>query len=315
VPRFLPYDDVVADTASGLMWPRDAALSVFPLSWGEALEFVGEANAEGTLGFHDWRLPNRRELLSLLCYDRINPALPAAHPFANVFPGYYWTSTTCCRLPTQAWYIHLGGARVYKGMKHGACMVWPVRSAAGDEVRVLQTGQRRCYDICGATVACGPDGQDGALQIGRKPAMPRFEAQGAAVFDRQTGLHWQRQADGGGQPVDWAGAFAQVAALNRKRLAGWDDWRLPTIAELERLTDMGRHSPALPAGHPFGGAEAFYWSSTTSAYETRYAWALYLQDGALGVGFKPLPEFFVWAVRGTAADRGCMAAPVDEDEP
>jgi len=296
------------------MWARDAALSVFPLSWGEALEFVGEANAAGTLGYRDWRLPNRRELFSLICHDRINPALPEAHPFANVFPGYYWTSTTCCRLPTQAWYIHLGGARVFKGMKHGAYMVWPVRTAAGGEAKVTQTGQRRCYDAHGAAVACGPDGQDGALRIGRKLVAPRFEVADSAVLDRQTGLHWQRQADGGGQPVDWAGAFKTVAALNRRRPNGWNDWRLPSIAELESLIDLGRHSPALTSGHPFRGLEAFYWSSTTSAYETRYAWTLYLQDGALGVGFKPRAEFFVWAVRGAPAEAR-VAVPGDEDQP
>jgi hypothetical protein len=30
---------------------------------------------------------------------------------------------SCARLPNQAWYIHLGGARVFKGMKHGSYMV------------------------------------------------------------------------------------------------------------------------------------------------------------------------------------------------
>lgn len=37
---------------------------------------------------------------------------------------------------------------------------------------------------------------------------------------------------------------------------------------------------------------SYYWSSTTSMYESRYAWVLYMRDGAVGVGFKPLSEFF-----------------------
>jgi hypothetical protein len=47
----------------------------------------------------------------------------------------------------------------------------------------------------------------------------------------------------------------------------------------------------------FINVQNFYWSSTTSMYETRYAWALYMRDGAVGVGFKSLSEFYLWPVR------------------
>ena len=57
----------------------------------------------------------------------INPSLPTGAPFENVFAGYYWTATTCSRFKNQAWYIHLGGGRIYRGMKYGSYMVWPVR--------------------------------------------------------------------------------------------------------------------------------------------------------------------------------------------
>jgi len=64
------------------------------------------------------------------------------HPFTNIFTGYYWTSSSCARLPNQAWYIHLGGARVFKGMKYGSYMVWPVRIAENhNNSQVFQTGQ------------------------------------------------------------------------------------------------------------------------------------------------------------------------------
>ena len=41
----------------------------------------------------DWRLPNLREMQSLMDYGQYAPALPAGHPFFNV-ESLYWTSTT-----------------------------------------------------------------------------------------------------------------------------------------------------------------------------------------------------------------------------
>ena len=92
----------------------------------------------------------------------------------------------------------------------------------------------------------------------------------------------------------WRQALAAVAELNHEgtRII----WRLPTINELEALVDCSAHSPALPAGHPFTDVQDIYWSSTTSLFELDWAWALYLQKGATGVGQKRFARFSVWAV-------------------
>ena len=76
-----------------------------------------------------------------------------------------------------------------------------------------------------------------------------------------------------------------------------EPWRLPNINELESLVDCGTHSLALPDGHPFNEVGDVYWSSTTSLYEPDWAWALYLDKGAVGVGQKTYARFRVWAVR------------------
>jgi hypothetical protein len=99
------------------------------------------------------------------------------------------------------------------------------------------------------------------------------------------------------RPVSWQKALAAIDALNAQNVGGHADWRLPNIRELESLVDLNRHSPALPAGHPIEDIAEGYWSATTSAYERQYAWVLYPRDGAVGVGYKRLPEFCVWAVR------------------
>ncbi|MFZ7126433.1 MAG: DUF1566 domain-containing protein, partial [Desulfobacterales bacterium] len=295
--RFEQESDTVTDRTTGLMWTRNAAVFDLPMTWTETLEAIRGANAGGWGGFQDWRLPNRRELFSLVSHRSINPCLPPHHPFDSVFPGYYWTSTTCSRLPDEAWTLHMGGARIHRGMKYASYLAWPVRSA-GIGAGVWQTGQLACYDDCGGEIPCMGTGQDGDTKGGRAWDESRFSVRADTVLDRLTRLEWIRHADAAGGPVDWETAFRVVDTLNRDRISGKGDWRLPSVRELESLTDMSAHSPALPPFHPFLDVRPHYWSSTTSRYETRYSWALYLEDGGVGVGFKPLADFFVWAVRG-----------------
>jgi hypothetical protein len=94
--------------------------------------------------------------------------------------------------------------------------------------------------------------------------------------------------------VVWRDALAAVAELNRE--GAGSPWRLPTINELETLVDCAVHSPALPSGHAFTDVQDIYWSSTTSLFEPDWAWALYLEKGATGVGQKCFAHFSVWAV-------------------
>jgi hypothetical protein len=299
--RFRIADKTVIDTQSGLMWTRDGALFEFPLSWEEALEAIKALNRQHLYGFNDWKLPNRRELFSLISHSRINPCLPADHPFTNIFSGYYWTSTTCVRLPSQAWYIHLGGGRVFKGMKHGSYMVWPVRIAdAAGTRQVHQTGQTICYDAKGEIVSCRATGQDGEWQSGETHRRDRFVAEKSVVLDKATGLRWLQNGNLPEEVMDWPTAFDRIDDMNRKALWGHSNWRVPNIVELESLTDMGRHSPALPVDHLFEQVQNYYWSATTSIYHREYAWVLYMIDGAVGVGHKPLSEFFLWPVSGNS---------------
>ena len=82
-------------------------MAEFPLAWKEALDHIATMNRDKALGFTDWRLPNRRELRSLMSHQTRKPALPEGHPFVNVFSGWYWTSTTAAINTAYAWYIHM----------------------------------------------------------------------------------------------------------------------------------------------------------------------------------------------------------------
>jgi hypothetical protein len=298
-PRFVTQAETVVDRLTDLTWSRRANPAVFPMAWQEALDFIAEMNAAQALGHADWRLPNRRELHSLMDYQTKKPALPAHHPFLDVFLGWYWTSTTAAINPRYAWHIHLEGARMFYGRKDQEALLWPVRGQGNGTLAA--TGQHHAHDTAGRIIAAQGSGQDGELRLGVAWPSPRFRDEGLTVLDRLTNLRWLKEADLTGRPVDWQGALAAVADLNRRRLAGIDCWRLPTINALESLVDCSRHDPALPAESPFLQVREGYWSSTTSFFETAWAWALYLDKGALGVGYKPGKTFHVWAVTEAAA--------------
>ena len=169
-------------------------------------------------------------------------------------------------------------------------MLWPVR---GEGLGVVaRTGQCLCHDTVGKVISCTGSGQDGELRCGALWPEQRFEILHAGVLDRLTRLLWRRSANLTAYPVVWREALAAVAELNHE--AAESTWRLPTINELEALVDCATHSPALPSGHPFADVQDNYWSSTTSLFEPDWAWALYLEKGATGVGQKRFAQFSVW---------------------
>ena len=210
----------------------------------------------------------------------------------NVFPGWYWTSTTAAINTAYAWYIHLEGGRMFYGGKEQFFLLWPVRSEGYGVLPV--TGQRECHDAKGRIIDCAGSGQDGEFRFGFAWPEPRFEVVRDVVIDRLTGLCWLREADLTGRLTTWSEALEAVEKLNRESEGA--EWRLPNINELETLVDCSTHSPALPAGHPFKDVQEAYWSSTTSMFEPDWAWALYLLKGAVGVGQKKGAHFAAWAL-------------------
>ena len=97
-------DGTVTDSATGLMWSQsDSGTGV---NWEEALAWVQAKNAENYLGYSDWRLPNVKELQSIVDYTRspdtsdsaaIDPVFECTgitnEAGESDFP-YFWSSTT-----------------------------------------------------------------------------------------------------------------------------------------------------------------------------------------------------------------------------
>ena len=105
INKFSDNDDgTVTDSATGLMWSQsDSGTGV---NWEEALAWVQAKNAENYLGYSDWRLPNVKELQSIVDYTRspdtsdsaaIDPVFECTgitnEAGESDFP-YFWSSTT-----------------------------------------------------------------------------------------------------------------------------------------------------------------------------------------------------------------------------
>lgn len=282
--------DLVLDRATGLIWTKNSCPSDFPLSWQESLDFVEQMNVEERFGRSDWRMPNRRELRTLIDHSVRKPALTAGHPFKNIFLGWYWTSTTAAIATRYAWYVHLEGGRMFYGNKDGYYWIWPV---SGRSDILARTGAKQCYDQRGLRISCAESRQDGSLVMGVPWPKPRFITLEFGVLDVLTGLTWHTRAICGRENDTWSGALAAVSSYAQETKL---PWRMPTINELESLVDASAHNPALLSEHPFSDVQEAYWSSTTSAFETDWAYVLYLGKGAVGVGYKKNKEFALWPV-------------------
>ena len=145
-PRFTDNGDgTVTDNLTGLIWLKNANCDgaktwANALTWANGL-YDGCGSCGGTnndcdlsdgSSAGDWRLPNVRELFSLIDFSQDNPALPNGHAFDNVQGGqgdFYWSSTTHSWNTNLAWYLSMrlgdvvGRSKIF-GFTH---FVWPVR--------------------------------------------------------------------------------------------------------------------------------------------------------------------------------------------
>jgi len=134
--------------------------------------------------------------------------------------------------------------------------------------------------------------------IDHKPN-PRFAIYhtgvGDVVFDKETGLVWERSPALNKQVWDVAIVYSYTKAV-----AGRKGWRLPTIEELLSLVEPTQNNPTLPVGHPFINVQTdyFYWSSTLGATALpTYAWGYNFGNADTSNCLKTQP-LYVWLVRG-----------------
>jgi len=147
-------DGTVTDLNTMLMWEKKSMDGSFhdvnkQFRWSSPVtdtvwDWIDAVNTElgtgiGFAGYNDWRLPNVRELQSIVDYGRSNPAVDPA--FNNGPPSagctvltcsatassFYWSATTLTNVPALAWFVDFFSGFVLEDDKSTTHFVRAVR--------------------------------------------------------------------------------------------------------------------------------------------------------------------------------------------
>jgi len=129
-------DGTVSHTKTGLMWKQcseglsgagcaTGAATVH--TWQAALQLADTLNAgAGFAGFNDWRLPNIKELNSIVERQCFTPAINATL-FPNTASNGYWSSSSYAATAAGAWGVGFDGGGDGAYYKSGSGFVRLVR--------------------------------------------------------------------------------------------------------------------------------------------------------------------------------------------
>ncbi|MCD4743048.1 MAG: DUF1566 domain-containing protein [Desulfobacteraceae bacterium] len=234
-------------------------------------DFINNLNAANYGGHNDWRLPTIKELSTIVNSEIYNPSINNTF-FPNTASSNYWTSTTLT-------------------FDSGVASAWQVKFSTGDSegkpksnnyhVRAVRAGQS------GASNNFVDNNNDGT------------------VTDTATGLMWQKTTQTGLK--SWASAIADCESLS---LADHDDWRLPNRNELLSIVDFSKFNASIdPSFFPDTVMHTYYWTSTTFAPLSSYAWLVFFAHGNFFYWDKTNAQAYVRAVRAGKSGSGSGSLP------
>ena len=302
-------DGTTTDLHTGLTWVKER---------GSKVTFAAAQAGAATCrvgGHSDWRMPTIKELYSLILFSGRNgqgfTTTAGYVPFLDTrFFGFAYGSGVGSErvIDCQDW----SATEYVSTTMNGEATVFGVNFADG---RIK--GYPKYQPASGGTV-----GQQMYVRYVRgNPAYgvnDFVDGGDGTITDLATGLTWSRADSGTG--MNWEAALAWVQARNAERHLGHDDWRLPTVKELQSLLDYTR-SPDTTGSAAIdslfettsivneGGARdwPFFWSSTTFIDGTPNGAAAYLAFGR-GLGWMERPagsgNYALLDVHGAGTQRG-----------
>jgi len=235
-PGFIIHpDNTVTDTVTGLMWQRYDG----PEMTVERARVYCDTLTLG--GYTDWRLPSLIEAYSILNHQKTNPALDV-----TIFPKsaaeYWWTANRQANDSTRIWVTNVGGG-------------------AGNHPKseTISAGGSKRFQVRAVRSLFQPQLIANRIQD---------NADGTAT-DLLTGLTWLKQLYR--DSITWEQALGYADTFSA---AGYSDWRLPNIKELQSLSDQNLILPCISSKVLSFTGNRKFWSSTTLPNQSVSAWYL-----------------------------------------
>ena len=150
-------DGTVTDSSTGLMWQQNTVPGTIwegAFSYSESLTLAG---------YDDWRLPNHKELQSIVDYGAYDPAIGSDF-FPNSESSSYWASSTYVGSPSLTWAVFF-----YYGYLIGSS------KTSINYLRCVRGGQNR---LLGHLVISSP--RQGSTWVGGESEIITWDTQGIA---------------------------------------------------------------------------------------------------------------------------------------
>jgi hypothetical protein len=265
----------VHDNNTGLTWQRspdtdgDGALTRRDkLTLAQAQALPVKLNGAKFGGFDDWRLPSIKELYSLFDGRGTDPSGPMNLDSSRLTPF----------IDTKFFQFAYGDTRGGERVIDSQWASSTVYAANPNQMFGVNFADGRIKGY-GTTMPGGREKTFFVLCVRGNPSYGKndFHDNGdGTITDRATGLMWSK-ADSG-QGMNWRDALAWAQKKNAEKFLGHDDWRLPSVKELQSIVDYTRspettHTPAIdPSFHctritneARQADYPYYWSATTHA--------------------------------------------------
>lgn len=298
-------DSTITDANTGLMWESIPTPEKF--TWAEAVEYC-ENLVLG--GYDDWRMPSLKELFSISDFGKGWPYLDTT--YFKLASGIvdkseqFWSSNLYVGWTSEGQYNAAFGVNHVTGHIKAYPSGEGMDPGIGDDITPPPsdttgsmpppTGTTPPDDGSGTTPPGGDLSNPLAKHIravrGDTYGVNEFVANGdSTVSDNASGLMWSQYDDGAG--MDWETALAYAENSN---LAGYSDWRLPNVKELQSIVCYDYAPGAKDAANEGPAIDPNYFSVTSITNEAGvqdygYAWTSTSADFQSGA-----PYYYAWYV-------------------
>ena len=280
-------DGTITDNLTGLMWSQSADINKDGIiDYDDKLtqsEAVSEAESFSLAGYTDWRLPTIKELYSLIIFSGLDVdpmSGTGSTPFINtdyfefaygdIDAGERIIDAQFATTTLDVGDSQFGGGNLMFGVNFadGRIKGYPTGAMPG------QTTGKKFYVLY----------VRGNESYGQNTFVDNGDG---TITDKATGLMWMQNDSGEG--MNWEEALEYAES---KEFAGYSDWRLPNIKELQSIVDYSRApgatgsaaiDPLFTCTHIQNEAGQpdfpYYWSGTTHASVRNGGSAAYVSFG------------------------------------